>query len=269
MEIKLVGNKEERSYIVEEHAQEGGCAVVYRGRWNGGGAWKAVKIGKTLESIAAIVANAEVQALECLEELHSPGIMALEFSGYYAPPGTLPGFGFPSLVSPYIEGQNILEYGLGKSLVERVRLVEKVARIMHRVHNCHSDPRVRKELKLRGLHLDTRIVHRDLTPNNILVDAGGDPCVLDFGIARFSSPNQSQRTMTVVGTLEYMAPEQARGGKPHPGMDIWALAMILYRLVEEGELRRYVDLAGKQQMTEREWGRVIAGGFGGKTGTGA
>lgn len=81
------------------------------------------------------------------------------------------------------------------------------------------------------------IVHRDLKPANILIrHSDGQPVLTDFGIAK----NQSLETLTqqgeIVGTIQYMAPEQFAGERVSPQSDLWALAVILFQLSSGGEL---------------------------------
>jgi tRNA A-37 threonylcarbamoyl transferase component Bud32/tetratricopeptide (TPR) repeat protein len=77
---------------------------------------------------------------------------------------------------------------------------------------------------------DQGIVHRDLKPSNVLFDAGGDPKVADFGLARKPDTQHLTRTGDVFGTPAYMAPEQARGDTRliGPHTDVYALGVVLY-----------------------------------------
>ena len=77
---------------------------------------------------------------------------------------------------------------------------------------------------------DAGVVHRDLKPANIMLDAEDHACVMDFGIAR-STSGATGFAMTmagaVVGTVEYMAPEQAKGETVDQRADVYALGLIL------------------------------------------
>jgi hypothetical protein len=93
------------------------------------------------------------------------------------------------------------------------------------------------------------IVHRDLKPSNIVVGAFGETQVVDWGVARAVGEcagavhdlPASTLTVGAVGTLAYMAPEQARGDTISPAVDVWGLGAMLYEILAGQPPRKHED----------------------------
>src|SRR6516165_6471586 len=115
-----------------------------------------------------------------------------------------------------IRGQSLREYAQALHLNVRQRL-ELMIKICDAVHHAHQ----------RGL------IHRDLKPGNILVDATGQPKILDFGVARVleseAQPTRQTDLGQLIGTLPYMSPEQVLGNplEIDTRSDIYSLGVIL------------------------------------------
>lgn len=81
------------------------------------------------------------------------------------------------------------------------------------------------------------VLHRDVKPGNILLERSGRVVLTDFGIAAVEEPDDGAATRLtasgeLVGSLDYLAPERARGEQPGPASDVWALGATLYAAVE-------------------------------------
>ncbi|MFZ2055407.1 MAG: protein kinase [Candidatus Aminicenantales bacterium] len=75
------------------------------------------------------------------------------------------------------------------------------------------------------------IIHRDLKPGNIMIDKAGNAKIMDFGIARSGEPSKVTGTGVVIGTPEYMSPEQTGAEDLDPRSDLYSLGIILYEMV--------------------------------------
>ena len=75
------------------------------------------------------------------------------------------------------------------------------------------------------------VVHRDLKPANLMIDADARTVVMDFGIARVMARSRQTRAGTLVGTLEYIAPEIVRGEAADARSDLYSLGCVMYEMV--------------------------------------
>jgi tetratricopeptide (TPR) repeat protein/predicted Ser/Thr protein kinase len=158
---------------------------------------------------------------QALARLQHPGIAQI-----YESSTADAGFGpQPFFAMEFIRGLPLKKYAEAHQINTRQKLVLMV-KICEAVHHAHQ----------RGL------IHRDLKPNNILVDETGQPKILDFGVARVTESDapegDSQPTMQtdlgqLVGTLAYMSPEQVLGDplEVDTRSDVYALGVILYELL--------------------------------------
>ncbi len=87
------------------------------------------------------------------------------------------------------------------------------------------------------------IVHRDLKPHNVIVDDAGDAKVTDFGIARAGASDMTE-TGSIMGTAQYLSPEQAQGHSVTPSSDLYSVGVVLYEM-----LTGQVPFDGEQAVT--------------------
>lgn len=79
---------------------------------------------------------------------------------------------------------------------------------------------------------DKGIVHRDIKPSNVLIGTNGTVKILDFGLAKFTDVDQTlTKPDTILGTAQYMSPEQVRGELVDSRADVWALGAVLYEML--------------------------------------
>jgi len=75
------------------------------------------------------------------------------------------------------------------------------------------------------------VIHRDLKPGNILMDADGRPRILDFGLAKIVGAAKLTQTGSTLGTMAYISPEQAEGKEVDPRSDIFSFGVLLYEMI--------------------------------------
>jgi non-specific serine/threonine protein kinase/serine/threonine-protein kinase len=199
-------------YRILRRLGEGGMGVVYLAERDDGEyrqqvAVKVVKSGPH----AASFARRFRREREVLAELEHPHIARLIDSGTTAG-------GRLFYVMEYVDGLPVTKYANEHRLNVRLRL-RLFCNICSAVAHAHS----------------RLIVHGDIKPANILVNAAGQPKLLDFGLAQVfrDSPGGTAAPASTVAMLtpEYASPEQVRGERPATAADIYSLGVVLYELL--------------------------------------
>ncbi|MCA1816816.1 MAG: serine/threonine protein kinase [Acidobacteria bacterium] len=199
-------NQNVGGYRVVEFLGAGGMGEVYRAVHS--------KIGRVAAVKVLTQASAEDGLLERFfneariqSGLHHPNIATLydfvELEGQ------------PCIIMEYVDGQTLCERTRPHGplpLAEVVYIFQSVVEAVAYIHN-HG------------------VVHRDIKSVNIKIDSAGQVKLLDFGIAKAETSTQLTATGSVIGTLEYIAPEQLMGGTADARSDIWALGVLLYEMV--------------------------------------
>jgi serine/threonine-protein kinase len=145
--------------------------------------------------------------LEVMKTLTHPAIQRGLESGLYNRT--------PYLVTEYIEGKSLREVVSEATPMAPVEAVALIRKIAEGLAYCHANA----------------VVHRDMKPDNVLITTGGQPIILDFGLALTKDARRVTFATTVAGTPDYMAPEQCEGGRGDARTDIYALGIMLYELL--------------------------------------
>lgn len=197
------------NYDILEEIGRGGMGVIYRARQRHSKRIVALKRvlsyhADSQETLARFRREAEAAA-----SLDHPNILPIYEVGESED-------GLPFFSMKYATGGSLLDVrsALRQEPRRCVALMAKVARAVQHAH-------------LQG------ILHRDLKPGNIMLDAWGEPLVSDFGLAKWLDRlSDVTRTLTIFGTPGYIAPEQARSAaaKLTPAADVYSLGAILFDL---------------------------------------
>jgi serine/threonine-protein kinase len=216
----------DRFELIAEIAS-GGMATVYLARLSGAGGFQRFVAIKRLhphlagdsEFVQMFLDEARLAA-----RLHHPNVVPiLEIGespqGYY-------------LVMEYVEGDTLARIlarsaQAGRMLPPTVSMRVCLDTIMglHVAHDLQDDD---------GAPLN--IVHRDVSPQNILIGMDGSARITDFGVARATTRLSTTRTGQLKGKLAYMAPEQARGAQVDRRADVFAMGIVLWECLAQKRL---------------------------------
>jgi serine/threonine-protein kinase len=196
-------------YELLEEIGRGGMGVVYRAVQRSLGRTVAIKMLLRRDLATPADLSRFRSEAEAAAQLDHPGIVSVFEVGECD--------GHPFYSMQFVEGTTLSKQLLAGRLPAR-EAAGLLAKVADAVHAAHA----------RG------VLHRDLKPSNILIDAGGEPHVSDFGLAKRLEADESvTHTGAILGTPCYMSPEQAAGsrGDVGPTSDVWSLGAILYQML--------------------------------------
>jgi tRNA A-37 threonylcarbamoyl transferase component Bud32 len=204
----MVGDVLADRYELEELVGSGGMSSVYRAHDRVLDRRVALKVLHPQLSTEREYVDRFLREARTVASLSHPNVVTVIDRGEHA--------GRQFIVFEYIDGENLkrlIERG-GPAPVERaLELAIQIARGLSAAHE-------------KGL------VHRDVKPQNVLLNGNGQAKVTDFGIARSIDVKQGMtQTGTVLGTSDYIAPEQAQGRRVDEQTDVYSLGVVLYELL--------------------------------------
>ena len=206
---RLLGGRYELDGVVGR----GGMAEVYRARDIRLDRIVAIKTLRTDLARDQIFQARFRREAQSAASLNHPSIVAVYDTGE----DMATGVPVPYIVMEYVDGRTVrdlLQEG-HRLLPERsLEIIDGVLRALDYSHQAG-------------------IVHRDIKPGNVMVTRNGDVKVMDFGIARAMSDAQATMTQTaqVIGTAQYLSPEQARGERVDSRSDLYSTGCLLYELL--------------------------------------
>jgi serine/threonine-protein kinase len=210
-------------YTLESVLGEGAIGVVFKATREQDGVVVALKVLKKPLSENEIYRQRLTREARVAQEVRNPHLVPILESGE--------ALGYHYLAVGYVEGGSLedrLKAAGQLPLNECIRLSAEVASGLDALH-AHD------------------IVHRDVKPSNIMLDASGRAALTDFGLAKGPAYTVLTKPGQVMGTLVYMAPELIRGEQASPASDLYALGCIIYEC-----------LAGAPPFGERKLFEVAA-----------
>lgn len=202
-----VGTKINGRYQIKELIGTGGMAKVYLAHdliLDRDVAVKMLRID--FRDDESIMRRFQREALAATELVH-PNVVSIYDVGEEN--------GLQYIVMEYVNGTDLKEYIHNNYPISFDQIVKMMEQILSAIALAHKK----------------QIIHRDLKPQNILVDSAGNCKITDFGIALALTETSVTQTNTLLGSVHYLSPEQARGGVATKQSDIYALGIILYEML--------------------------------------
>ena len=198
----MVGSLVLNRFLIERRIGSGGFGTVYEA-WDGR-LERPVAV-KAIESGGMQGSDRVLREAQAAARLNHPGIVTLYEMGEED--------GNALLVTELVDGRTLARMNRDGTLSDR-EIGEIGADLCEALDHAH----------------ERSVVHRDIKPQNVLVTEGGEPSakLMDFGVARLTDAAALTAPGDVVGTLAYMAPEQAEGRAAGPEADVYSLALTLY-----------------------------------------
>lgn len=215
-------------YILLEKIQTGGMAEIFLARKPGAsGVSKFVAIKRILPQY--------VEQADFIEMFKDEAKIAVNLS--HANIVSIHEFGMDKgmffIAMDFVEGRNVRQIlnkmkksGVSFSIEQVLFIAKEVAAGLDHAHRC-IDANTGKPLN---------IIHRDMSPQNIMVSFEGEVKIVDFGIAKAETQLDSTRAGTLKGKFSYMSPEQAEGQAIDLRTDIFALGIVLWELLANDRL---------------------------------
>ncbi|MDN5348043.1 MAG: eukaryotic-like serine/threonine-protein kinase [Clostridia bacterium] len=203
----MVGKVLRDRYEIVSALGGGGMATVYRGRDSLLHRDVTIKILREQYASDRDFVERFQHEAQAVARLSHPNIVSIYDVGQE---GSL-----PYLIMEYVEGRSLKEIIKEKAPLSPVEAIEIVLQICDALEHAHE----------KG------IVHRDIKPHNILLTASGRVKVTDFGIAQAADQATLTYNGSLVGSVHYLAPEQARGMTATPASDIYALGVVMYEML--------------------------------------
>ena len=208
----LVGGRYELGPVIGY----GGMAEVHRGLDTRLGRTVAIKLLRATLAQDETFQERFRREATASASLNHPCIISVYDTGD-GTASTGPARGLPYIVMEYVEGRTLRDVLQERRRILPERALEITAGILSALDYSHR----------------MGIVHRDIKPANVMLTPSGEVKVMDFGIARAVEETSTSVTQTaaVIGTAQYLSPEQARGDLVGPGGDIYSVGVVLYELL--------------------------------------